>query len=101
MTENHRPSLLVRLLPLGAAVSILAFLFGALMLVNSVRHGNRERDQICRVAQRDNTALRRLLELAQMNSEVTLRSSPERLKVSREFYVKALALIPPVDCEKL
>jgi hypothetical protein len=92
---------LLRLLPVGAFISVIAFLLGAVLLINSVRNGNEERGQICRVAQRDNDTLRHLLVLARKNSAVTLANDPVRLQASRDFYRQALSLLKPVDCEKL
>jgi hypothetical protein len=92
---------LVKYLPIGAVISVVAFLIGAVLLINTVRNGNQERDQICRVAQRDNTTLRGILLLAQKNARVSLKNDPARLRVSQRFYRQALGLLKPVDCEKL
>jgi hypothetical protein len=67
----------------------------------SVRTIGHDQDRTCRVAERDNTQLRKLLQLAQHNAAVTLRRDPLRLARSRVFYRQALALLPPVDCDHL
>jgi hypothetical protein len=67
----------------------------------SVRDGNQQRDRICRVAQRDNDTLRGILLLAQKNARVTLGADLARRRASEAFYREALALLKPIDCEKL
>jgi hypothetical protein len=101
-TDHSRfHSWLLRLLPVGAVISVVAFLLGAVLLINSVRTGNQEQARTCRVAQRDTTILRNLLSLARKNAAVTLQNDRVRLKASRVFYREALALLKPIDCEKL
>jgi hypothetical protein len=104
-SENHEHTRfhrwLLRLLPLGALISMVALLLGALVLINDIRSGNQQSDKVCRVAQRGNDTLRHLLVLAQKNSVTTLKDDPVRLKASRAFYREALKLLPPIDCEKL
>ncbi len=82
-------------------MTVVAFLMGALLLVNDVKRSNTEQSQICRVAQRDNQTLRSLILLASANSEVRLKAYPERLRVSRAFYRAALLILKPVDCDHL
>ncbi len=92
---------LLRWLPLGAVVTVAAFLMGALLLVNDVRRSNSEQAQICRVAERNNQTLRELLQLSQRNARVKLRAFPVRLAATEKFYREAFGLLLPVDCDRL
>jgi hypothetical protein len=104
-SENHEHTRfhrwLLRLLPLGALISMVALLLGALVLINDIRSGNQQSDKVCRVAQRDNDTLRNLLVLARKNAVVSLKDDPVRLRAAQVFYREALHLLKPIDCDKL
>ena len=75
----------------------------SLVFANSANSlaGNKDQAVICRIAKHNNHVLRRLLELAQQNARITLRHHPAQLTRAQHFYDQALALLKPIDCDRL
>jgi hypothetical protein len=92
---------MLQLLPIAMAATVAVFVFAAYTLAHQHNQSVDTQARICRVANGDRMVLRNLLKLAQTNSRISLKGHPAQLARAQAFYVQALALIKPVNCQDL
>jgi peptidoglycan/LPS O-acetylase OafA/YrhL len=92
---------MLQLLPIAMVATVAAFVVAAYTLKHQHSQAVDTQTRICRVANGDRMVLRNLLQLAQTNSRISLKGHPAQLARAQAFYVQALALIVPVNCNDL